>query len=170
MTAAHINYAKIASVIELSYFCKRSCEWRLHAEGGTQLERTPYFPDMSQVQLHADAALNAARRCRSRHPKDRWCRNGWRRPGLLSSYFGMWILELLRRILATANRSLVWRQSSALAGVRHDRCGFSRPKRKVSDRRKGGGREGPDYMIFPNPLADTFNARRRKLCGNQCAA
>jgi len=79
-------------------------------------------------------------------------------------------LELLRRILATANRSLVWRQSSALAGVRHDRCGFSRPKRKVSDRRKGGGREGPDYMIFPNPLADTFNARRRKLCGNQRAA
>lgn len=78
-------------------------------------------------------------------------------------------LELLQRILSTASRSpsggnlQPWR-AYVMTGA--DLEGL---KEKVRESRKGGVREGLEYMIFPNPLADTFNARRRK-CGEDLYA
>lgn len=78
-------------------------------------------------------------------------------------------LELLRRVLATASRSpsggnlQPW-HAYVMTGDDLDEL-----KGKVRDSRKAGGREGLEYMIFPNPLADIFNARRRK-CGEDLYA
>src|ERR1700757_2019579 len=77
--------------------------------------------------------------------------------------------DLLRRILATASRSasggnLQPRHAYVMAGAT-----LAAMKEKFRDSRKGSVREGLEYMIFPNPLEDTFNARRRK-CGEDLYA
>jgi nitroreductase len=77
--------------------------------------------------------------------------------------------ELLRQIFATASRSpsggnlQPWHAYVMAGKVLEDL------KEKVRETRKAGGREGLEYMIFPNPLGDVFNARRRK-CGEDLYA
>lgn len=77
--------------------------------------------------------------------------------------------ELLQRVLTTASRSpsggnlQPWRVYVMTGADLNDLKG------KVRDSRNAGVREGLEYMIFPNPLADTFNARRRK-CGEDLYA
>ena len=77
--------------------------------------------------------------------------------------------ELLRRILATASRSPSGGNLQPWHAYVMTGADLADLKGKVRDSRKGGVREGLEYMIFPNPLADTFNARRRK-CGEDLYA
>jgi nitroreductase len=77
-------------------------------------------------------------------------------------------MELMRGILATASRSpsggnlQPW-NAYVMAGE-----DLASLKEKVRESLKAA-REGLEYMIFPNPLGDTFNARRRK-CGEDLYA